>query len=67
MTVDKVLKWITEDGSVKGVSVCDAGMQSCLEYLHTWHRKSVLASFTNAHCQVQDSYSGVWLHSHISQ
>ncbi|CAL5223509.1 g6036 [Coccomyxa viridis] len=25
VTVDKVLRWITEDGSVKGVSVCDAG------------------------------------------
>ena len=34
VTVDKVLRWITEDGSLKGVSVCDAGMQCCLQLLH---------------------------------
>ena len=34
VTVDKVLRWITEDGSVKGASVCDAGMLCCLRLLY---------------------------------
>ena len=33
VTVDKVLRWISEDGNVKGVSVCDAGAQQCLTKL----------------------------------
>lgn len=33
VTVDKVLQWISEDGNVKGVSVCDAGAQHCLTML----------------------------------
>ncbi len=28
VTVDKVLRWISEDGNVKGVSICDAGRHS---------------------------------------
>ena len=40
VTVDKVLRWITEDGSVKGVSVCDAGRRSCLALL-PMHPRSV--------------------------
>lgn len=35
VTVDKVLKWINEDGNVRGVSVCDAGAQSSLRLLCT--------------------------------
>ena len=30
VTVDKVLKWIREDGSVQGVSICDAGVHAHL-------------------------------------
>ena len=42
MTVDKVLRWVDEEGGVKGVTVCDAG---CGTGERNW-RRAVVGSST---------------------